>query len=112
MEVLYSGKVMVNQDVILHEVLYALTFKYNLLPISKLCKQHQCIAIFTEDYCFMQAPSMKRRQVLGRNHGGLYLLDHVFSTKTSKHHMDGNKTSRLVSFPDNNPTVCNTKSTA
>ena len=67
-EVLYYGKVMINKNITLHEVLYTPTFKYNLLFISKLRRHHHSVAIFTEDYCLVQAPSMKRLQFLRRNH--------------------------------------------
>ena len=99
---------MSNKDVTLHEVLYAPTFKYNLLSISKLCKQHHCIAIFTDEYCLMQAPSMKRLQVLGGNHGGLYLMEHDSQTQSriSEYCTDRNKELRIVSFSDKSPSVC------
>jgi len=79
-EVLYSRKVLVNKDITLHEALYVPTFKFNLLSISKLCKQLHCLAIFTEDSCLVQAPSMKRLQVRGKSYGGLYLVESALHT--------------------------------
>jgi len=105
---------MINRNITFHEVLYAPTFKYNLLSISKLCKQHHCLAIFIEDCCLVQALSMKRLQVLGKNHGGLYLLEHESYTQNgnslsriSESCISDNKASSIVSFTDKVQPVCN-----
>jgi len=59
-EVTFFGTVMITKDNILYEVLYVPAFKYNLMSISKLCKQRRCIVVFIDEYYLMQAPSMKR----------------------------------------------------
>ena len=111
-EVLYSGKVVINKAITLHEVLYAPTFKYNLLSISKLCKQDHCLAVFTEDSYLVQAPSLKKLQVLGRNHGGLYLVEPTFQSpgtslsRISDSYTDVNNVSSIVSLPAKLPTAC------
>ena len=119
-EVTYSGTVIINRDVVLHKVLYAPSFKYNLLSISKLCRQQKCMVIFTviftDEYCFMQAPSMKRLQVLGKSHGGLYLLEHGSSSRDEHSHnlstflehcLTDSKGQRTASSGDRSQFVCN-----
>ena len=78
--VTHSGTVIVTQDLVLHGVFYIPNFKYNLLSVSKLSSQDGSIVFFTPKYCIMQAPLVKKPQVLGELIGGLYLLQFRHTT--------------------------------
>jgi len=69
-----SGTIVFSNTLSLHGVLYIPSFKYNLLSVSKLCNRDGYFIVFTPKCCLMQAPSVKRPQVLGEYFGGLYLL--------------------------------------
>ena len=48
------GDVQLCNDLILKEILVVPAFKYNLLSISKLCKDSNCVAIFHDEICLLQ----------------------------------------------------------
>ena len=69
------GKVILASNIILNEVLYVPSFKYNLVSIQCLSKSiPKSVVSFTETSCILQAPSMKRPLVIGEAEGGLYFL--------------------------------------
>jgi len=68
-----AGSVQISPGLVLYGVLYVPSFKYNLLSVSKLSRQQNCYVVFAPRCCFMQAPSMKRPQVLGEAYAGLYM---------------------------------------
>jgi len=72
--VTHVGTVIITRDSVIHEVLYIPSFKYNLLSVSKCSNQDGSCVIFTSKYCIMQAPLVKKPQVLGELIGGLCLL--------------------------------------
>ena len=72
--VTYSRNVNLNSSLALHGVLYIPSFKYNMLSVNKFCNHEGCYMVFTPKCCIMQAPSVKRPQVLGEHFEGLYLL--------------------------------------
>jgi len=72
--VTHAGTVTFKNHLTLHGVLYIPSFRYNLLSVSKLASQQNCYIIFTPQYCLMQAPSLRRLQVLGEIYAGLYLF--------------------------------------
>ena len=74
MTVTHASTIIVNHTLALYGVLYIPNFKYNLLSVSKLTSQYNYYVIFTPQCCFMQAPSTRRPQVLGKHYVGLYLL--------------------------------------
>jgi len=80
--VTYAGTILINHTLALHGVLYTPNFKYNLLSVSKLSNYYNCHVAFTPRYCLMQAPSMKRPQVLGELYAGLYLLKTSIAAST------------------------------
>ncbi|XP_075087808.1 uncharacterized protein LOC142169793 [Nicotiana tabacum] len=59
------GSLFLNSDLEIHNVLVVSTFKHNLLSVYQLCKQVNCILIFTKHGCFIQSPSMKMYQLFG-----------------------------------------------
>lgn len=68
------GDVPITSSIILHEVLYVPSFKYNLFSIHSLTSSMKCTVLFTDAWCLLQAPSIKRPQVLGNNRDDLYFL--------------------------------------
>ncbi|KAJ8444572.1 hypothetical protein Cgig2_013851 [Carnegiea gigantea] len=48
------GNVHLCNDLVLKDTLVVPTFKYNLLPASKFCKDNNCLAIFHEEICSFQ----------------------------------------------------------
>lgn len=75
MKVTHSGSVYLLSNLLLHNVLYIPSFKFNLLSIHKLCKQFQKFILFTPNTYFMlQDPSLKSPLVLGREQRGLYVF--------------------------------------
>ena len=59
----------------LHNVLYIPTFQYNLLSVSKLVNQFSANVIFTPHSCVLQAPTIQKELLLGKENKGLFLLE-------------------------------------
>jgi len=103
--VTHAGTVILNKSLVLHGVLYIPSFRYNLLSVSKLSHQQGSYVVFTPEYCFMQAPSMRRPQVLDNHFAGLYLLQLSLATRTEI----PDKKDFQISFQDSSKTVCNAR---
>jgi len=73
-KVTHWGNVRIFPNLILSNVLYVPSFRYNLLSIQKLCNQFNCLLIFSSYGVIIQGPSMKRFLVLGEVKKGLYIL--------------------------------------
>jgi len=65
---------MIGHNLALHEALCIPSFKYNLLLVNQFCNQQGDYVVFTPKCCMMQAPLMKRPQVLHELYAGLYLV--------------------------------------
>lgn len=52
------GRVQINEDITLHDVLNVPDFKFNLVSRPKICKNINCSVIFTYDPWYLQSPSM------------------------------------------------------
>lgn len=50
-EVSHVGSYKIAIEGVIHNVLYILDFKYNLLSISKITKELQCSVLFLRDFC-------------------------------------------------------------
>lgn len=65
--VTHSGSVSLLSDLILHNVLFIPSFKFNLISVHKLCSQLQKFFLFTPNNCFkLHGPSLKSPMVLGK----------------------------------------------
>lgn len=76
-EVNYSGTIIFTSNLILRSVFFRPTFHLNLIFVTQLVQSYQGNLIFTFLHTLsiaLQAPSMKRPQVLGKIHNGLYFL--------------------------------------
>ncbi|XP_074336065.1 uncharacterized protein LOC141673233 [Apium graveolens] len=74
-----SGTIKLNNDLILRIVLFVPDFKYNLISIPKLCKDHKCTIVFNDDQCVLQGLSI-RPLLLGKFSNGLYFLEDTTSS--------------------------------
>ncbi|KAK9682509.1 hypothetical protein RND81_10G079000 [Saponaria officinalis] len=70
----FVGSVFISSDLMLQNVLYVPCFKFNLLSIAKLTKQHHLSVTFTSNICYLQGSSLKMPLTLGSNQRDLYLL--------------------------------------
>lgn len=66
------GKVTLEQNIVLKDVLYVPEFQFNLIYVHKLCRDLNCSVKFTSDSCIIQDHSLTRETVLGRQKSGLY----------------------------------------
>lgn len=76
-EVTHMGSIMLSSDIQLHNVLYVPMFAYNLLSVSKLLSDSQCVATFTSQSCSLEAPNWNSYLDIGKASNDLYLLSQV-----------------------------------
>jgi hypothetical protein len=69
------GRVQLNDELIVDNVLYVPEFAVNLLSISKLCSEMFVSLIFHHDHCLIQGKTNMRRIGLGKQEAGLYYLE-------------------------------------
>lgn len=62
-------------DFVLQNVLCVPSFKLNLISISKLVLDSQCLATFTNNTCVLQDQRSGKMIGMGTERGGLYYLD-------------------------------------
>jgi len=60
------GKLHLSNDLVLNPLLLVPHFEYNLLAIESLTRQLHCEAVFTEELCVLQGPSLKRPVAVGK----------------------------------------------
>ncbi|KAL2934510.1 Retrovirus-related Pol polyprotein from transposon RE1 [Bienertia sinuspersici] len=100
-EVLYIGSVVLNDQITLHDVLYAPNFHFNLISIHKLYKDMQCQISFTHDKCYLKGLSKKGpSMLLGRLEDGLYNITEQIVDK--EQHISGIETTACMSIIDSN----------
>lgn len=71
--VTHTGSVNLTPTLVLHDVLYVSTFKFNLLSIPKLLAQTSYTVKFTRFHCYFQ-DHLKKITIVGDLHEGLFLL--------------------------------------
>lgn len=86
--VTHIGTVSLFPDLVLENVLYVPSFKYNLMSVHKFCSQFS-YTLFTLNHCVLQGLLMRRSQVFGKVSEGLYLLkpkvkESVFNSSKNK----------------------------
>jgi hypothetical protein len=69
------GRVQLNDELIVDNVLYVPEFAVNLLSISKLCSEMFVSLIFHHDHCLIQGKTNMRRIGLAKQEAGLYYLE-------------------------------------
>ncbi|XP_074378507.1 uncharacterized protein LOC141720052 [Apium graveolens] len=75
----YSG------NALLADVLYAPSFKFNLIYVSKLVRNTTYIISFTSDSCMLQKHSMSQPKLLGKFFHGLYFVDKGLFSHAADH---------------------------
>lgn len=93
---------LLNISLALYGVLYIPSFRCNLLSVSKLSSQLNGYIIFTPQHCLMQAPLLRKPQVLGEHYVGLYLLK-----PSPIANLDDFIKNSLIFSIDTQPSVCN-----
>lgn len=71
--VLSQGDIQLSNSLVLQDVLYILTFKHNLLSVSKLSKNNLINFSFYPNFCVLQDERTKRVIIVGRMRGQLYI---------------------------------------
>ena len=85
LKVTHIGNIKLNNYIELIDVLYAPTFKFNLIFVHKLCQAQSYSVHFTSEFCTLQAPSRTQPIILGRMSQSLYFADGtLFHTSTNK----------------------------
>jgi hypothetical protein len=73
-EACYKGNVKLSESLHIHDVLYLPQFVVNLISVSKLCKEQDCILNFEANQCIIQDKKDMRRIGLAEEVDGLYHL--------------------------------------
>ncbi|CAM8951474.1 unnamed protein product [Rhodiola kirilowii] len=121
-----AGKFALTKDLILHDVFYVPSFKFNLISVSKLTGTSPCDIVFSKGNCVIQDHAHKISLGTGKLIKGLYYLEGNNSvnksicTATIKHvspavwhrrlgHLPLNKMKKILSSVENNVKVtdCN-----
>ncbi|KAK9749069.1 hypothetical protein RND81_02G100300 [Saponaria officinalis] len=71
-KVTHKGKVLIDRDLVLVDVLYVPEFKQNLLSVQKLARDNICYVTFFDTHCFVQGCTDGRIKGLGKASSGLY----------------------------------------
>lgn len=66
------GDVKLSNGLILRDILVVPEFKYNLLSVSKMCKDDDCIVVFHDEICLIQDYATRKLRGIGEYRGGLY----------------------------------------
>jgi len=70
----HIGHVKLCNNLILKDTLVVPDFKYNLLSVSRLCKDNNYIGIFHDEICLIQDCVTRQLKGVGEHEGGLYYL--------------------------------------
>ncbi|XP_074352988.1 uncharacterized protein LOC141692148 [Apium graveolens] len=84
-QVTHVGNIKLNNLIELTDVLYAPSFKFNLIFVSKLVRNTTYIISFTSDSCMLQEHSMSQPKLLGKFFHGLYFVDEGFFSHAADH---------------------------
>jgi len=70
----HVGDVQLCNDLTLKGTLVVPAFKYNLLLVSKLCRENKCMAIFHDEVSLIQDCATRKIKGVGEHRDGLYYL--------------------------------------
>ena len=68
------GNIRLEHDLVLSDTLVVPEFKFNLLSVSKLTRDNNCMAVFNPQMCLIQDYATKTLKAAGKEAGGLYHL--------------------------------------
>jgi len=80
-EACHRGNVKLSDSLQIHNVLYLPAFAVNLISVSKLCKEQNCIVNFEANQCIIQEKKDMRKIGLAEEIDGLYYLKAEKQTK-------------------------------
>ncbi|XP_074342118.1 uncharacterized protein LOC141679540 [Apium graveolens] len=104
--VTHIGNIKLNNFIELTDVLFAPTFRFNLISVPKLVHNTTYSVYFTSGSCLLQEHSMSPPKLLGKLFQGLYFFDEGFFSTTAVHSLVLNKASpSIVSTPMAHATV-------
>ncbi|CAL8174438.1 unnamed protein product [Prunus armeniaca] len=73
-DIISTGSLKINYNLVIKDVLYVPSFNVNLLSVSKITRDLHCTVIFHPGFCILQDLTMKKVIGLGNEHNGLYYL--------------------------------------
>lgn len=94
----HIGNIKLTNSLELTNVLYASSFKFNLISVHKLVKDTACTICFNSDTCVIQGHSMNPPLLLGKLFQGLY-----FAEEGLFHHFKDHSNKALLSSILSNP---------
>lgn len=71
------GKVKIHEKLVIDKVLYLPGFNVNLISVSRLSKDHNCMIMFEDDSCIIQERGTIRKIGLAKQLDGLYYLKSI-----------------------------------
>lgn len=69
------GRIKLNNDLVIDNVLYVPEFQVNLISASKLCREQSCTLTFKSGICMIQEENAMRTIGLAKEQDGLYYLE-------------------------------------
>jgi len=75
------GNIKLIHDLVLNDTLVVPDFKFNLLSVSKLTRDNNCVAVFYPELCLIQDCATKTLKAFGKEASGLYHLLEIPVTK-------------------------------
>ena len=73
-DISYKGYMTFTNGLKLRDVLHVPSFKYNMMSVSRLTKDNQCVVTFYPDFYLIQDCARKKLLGIGKEHQALYLL--------------------------------------
>jgi len=70
----HVGDVQLSNDLTLNVTLVVPNFKYNLLSVSKLCRDSKCVDVFCYEICLLQNYATRKVKGLAEDRDGFYHL--------------------------------------
>ena len=71
----YIGHVKLNNDIVLHNVLYVPQYRFNLIVVSKILSDMHGLVSFDTNKCYLQKILKKRTYLLGKIKSSLYIFE-------------------------------------
>lgn len=72
--IFFTRQIPLIDNIVLDEVLYVPSFKFNLLSVSRLTRQLNYSISFSESNCYMQGCSLRKPLEIGSSQRGLYIF--------------------------------------
>ena len=73
-QITHKGHVSLANKLVLRNTLCVPSFKFNLLSISKLTVDNNCLVLFYPRFCLIQDCATRKLKGIGKQRGGLYYL--------------------------------------